>query len=72
MDLLLASREVQDDHGTQGVAAATNIPGARDNMVSWTDAGGNVWLFGGEGLNSTGADPNAPLYRAREGSRREC
>jgi hypothetical protein len=49
-------------YGTLGVAAAPNIPGARDNMVSWTDVGGNVWLFGGEGLNSTGADPNAPEW----------
>jgi len=46
-------------YGTQGVAAATNVPGARDNMVTWTDVGGSVWLFGGEGLNLTGADPNA-------------
>jgi N-acetylneuraminic acid mutarotase len=49
-------------YGTQGVAAAANVPGARDNMVTWTDASGSVWLFGGEGLNSTGADPNAPEW----------
>jgi N-acetylneuraminic acid mutarotase len=41
-------------YGTQGVTAATNIPGARDESCAWTDASGNVWLFGGEGLDSTG------------------
>ena len=46
-------------YGTQGVAAAANIPGARDGMSTWTDLNGSVWLFGGEGLNTSGADPNA-------------
>jgi N-acetylneuraminic acid mutarotase len=36
-------------YGTQGVAAAANTPGARSNEVRWTDAGGNLWLFGGGG-----------------------
>lgn len=49
-------------YGDQGAAAAANVPGARDNVASWTDAGGYVWLFGGEGLNSSGADPNAPQW----------
>jgi hypothetical protein len=39
--------DAADDYGTQGVTAVTNMPGARDAAVSWTDAGGNVWLFGG-------------------------
>jgi hypothetical protein len=34
-------------YGTQGMAAATNIPGARAYEASWTDANGNLWLFGG-------------------------
>jgi len=48
-------------YGTQGVAATTNVPGARDSLWVWND-GSNVWLFGGEGLNTTGADPNAPVW----------
>jgi N-acetylneuraminic acid mutarotase len=48
-------------YGTQGVAAAANIPGARDDLWVWND-GSNVWLFGGEGLNPSGADPNAPKW----------
>jgi hypothetical protein len=33
-------------YGTQGVAAATNLPRARDGGVTWTDSSGNLWLFG--------------------------
>jgi N-acetylneuraminic acid mutarotase len=39
-------------YGTQGVAAATNIPGARTAGIKWTDASGNVWLYGGGGCDS--------------------
>lgn len=38
---------------TQGTAAATNIPGGRDDMATWTDQSGNFWLFGGIGYDST-------------------
>jgi hypothetical protein len=41
-------------YGTQGTAAAANIPGARDAAVTWTDAAGNFWLFGGAGYDSAG------------------
>jgi hypothetical protein len=34
-------------YGSLGVAAAGNIPGGRDTASSWTDSGGNLWLFGG-------------------------
>lgn len=34
-------------YGQQGVAASSNTPGARQGMVGWTDASGNLWLFGG-------------------------
>ena len=34
-------------YGMQGVAAATNVPGARDGGITWTDASGNLWMFGG-------------------------
>jgi hypothetical protein len=52
-------------YGTRGVAAASNIPGARWGAISWTDAAGNVWLFGGvnnpwnPGLH--GSPPSAPF-----------
>jgi hypothetical protein len=41
-------------YGTQGVAAANNVPGARRGAVSWTDSSGNLWLFGGLVSDSTG------------------
>jgi hypothetical protein len=41
-------------YGTQGTAASTNMPGGRQEAVGWADASGNLWLFGGEGLDSTG------------------
>ena len=41
-------------YGTKGVAAAGNFPGSRSNAVTWTDASGNLWLFGGNGLDSLG------------------
>lgn len=43
-------------YGTQGVAAASNVPGGRFGAVSWTDPDGNFWLFGGYGLDSVGND----------------
>jgi N-acetylneuraminic acid mutarotase len=41
-------------YGTQGAAAAGNVPGARMAGSAWLDASGNVWLFGGLGLSQGG------------------
>ena len=41
-------------YGTQGAAASLNVPGARFGSVSWMDAGGKLWLFGGYGADSAG------------------
>jgi N-acetylneuraminic acid mutarotase len=41
-------------YGTQGTAAPSNIPGGRETVVSWIDPQGNLWLFGGDGLDSAG------------------
>jgi len=43
------------NYGTEGAAASTNQPGARESASTWTDAAGNFWLFGGYGFDSTGA-----------------
>ncbi len=42
-------------YGTLGIPAAGNNPGSRDAAVTWTDANGNLWLFGGGGLDANGA-----------------
>jgi hypothetical protein len=39
-------------YGTKGTGAAANVPGGRQNAVLWVDPSGNVWLFGGFGLDS--------------------
>ncbi|MEZ4722569.1 MAG: kelch repeat-containing protein [Flavobacteriales bacterium] len=41
-------------YGTQGTASSTNTPGARHELMSWKDASGNFWLFGGHGYAATG------------------
>ncbi|MGA8216607.1 MAG: kelch repeat-containing protein [Candidatus Sulfotelmatobacter sp.] len=46
----------QGTYGTLGMPASANVPGARDNAVSWTDASGNFWLFGGMGPPSAVSD----------------
>ncbi len=40
-------------YGTKGMAAAGNVPGGRHGAVSWTDAYGDLWLFGGYGYDDT-------------------
>jgi hypothetical protein len=47
-------------YGTLGSAAASNVPGARAGAVSWTDAAGNFWLFGGSGYDSLGQSSGDP------------
>jgi hypothetical protein len=42
------------NYGTQGIAASTNVPGARWIPAAWSDIHGNLWLFGGQGFDATG------------------
>jgi len=42
-------------YGTQGVAAASNVPGARSGAASWADKSGNLWLFGGAASGTAGS-----------------
>ena len=42
-------------YGTQGTAASGNTPGARIGAIAQTDPDGNLWMFGGSGLDSNGA-----------------
>lgn len=41
--------DVFGTYGSEGTAAAGNIPGSRSYAASWTDASGNSWFFGGFG-----------------------
>ena len=40
----------------------TNTPGAREGGATWTDASGNLWLFGGQGFELTGNTSPDSLY----------
>lgn len=41
-------------YGTLGAPASTNSPGGRENAQAWTDANGDLWLYGGHGFDSAG------------------
>jgi len=41
-------------YGTLETPAPGNVPGGRDAAASWTDKGGNFWLFGGTGVLANG------------------
>ena len=43
------------------VSLAGAQPGSRWGGAAWVDAGGNFWLFGGWGLDSTGTNGNGAL-----------
>jgi hypothetical protein len=46
-------------YGVFGAASASSVPGARGSQgvpITWTDSGGNFWLFGGDGYGSIGTD----------------
>lgn len=38
-------------YGTLGVGVPGNTPGARATASAWSDAAGNLWLFGGVGVD---------------------
>jgi N-acetylneuraminic acid mutarotase len=43
-------------YGLMHVPHSGNTPGGRWGAVSWTDRSGNLWLFGGDGYDATGAN----------------
>jgi Galactose oxidase, central domain/Kelch motif len=50
-----ARKNMPGVYGLAGVSAADNVPGGRSNAVTWIDSAGTLWLFGGYGIDSTGA-----------------
>ena len=51
-----SSTNAYGTYGTQGVPTAANVPSSRTGAVSWRDAAGNLWLFGGFGEDSGHSD----------------
>ncbi len=45
-------------YGSQGIPAVSNIPGSRSESISWFDASGKLWLFGGTGYAASGTGGN--------------
>jgi hypothetical protein len=43
-------------YGSLGTPAPANVPGGREQSVTWSDGSGGVWLFGGFGFDSAGMD----------------
>jgi N-acetylneuraminic acid mutarotase len=43
-------------YGTLGTPAAENAPGGRSAAPNWTDSGGNLWLFGGQGFDANNVE----------------
>ena len=41
-------------YGTPGVGSTANTPGARSRPQYWKDGSGNLWVFGGLGVNASG------------------
>ncbi len=49
-------------YGTQGTANSANAPGSRNQGLGWTDASGNLWLFGGFGLGTIPVSSGANVH----------
>ena len=55
-------------YGTLGVTGTGNYPGGRQTAVLWADNNGNLWLFGGLGLDSVGTQNPGDIGNLPEGS----
>ncbi len=50
-------------YGNQGMPDISNKSGARNGAVSWTDNGGNLWLFGGYGFDGSSSGVLNDLWK---------
>jgi N-acetylneuraminic acid mutarotase len=41
-------------YGPLGTSGSSFVPGSRSGSIGWTDSKGNLWLFGGYGLDADG------------------
>ncbi|HPI88946.1 MAG TPA: kelch repeat-containing protein [Spirochaetota bacterium] len=56
-------------YGTQGSGSAWNVPGSRRYSGYWIDSADTLWLFGGEGYDSTGSSGYLnDLWRYEQGT----
>jgi len=58
----LQAQNVSGNYGTLGTATVGATPGSRWGGSTWTDsAGTNLWMFGGQGFDSSGSQDSALL-----------
>lgn len=58
-------------YGTPGVAEEGTVPGGRIEMARWSTPDGNLWIFGGNGIDGQGARGTlADLWRFEPSTRR--
>ena len=50
-------------YGARGISSDTTMPGARYISTTWTDANGDLWLFGGVGDAATSSGDLNDLWR---------
>lgn len=50
-------------YGIRGAPDPLNVPGGRNGAVSWLDAEGKLWLFGGYGYTGNGYSTRNDLWR---------
>jgi hypothetical protein len=50
-----ATTNASGQYGTLNNTSSQNLPGARYRAMSWVDAAGNLFLFGGEGYDANGS-----------------
>ena len=50
------------NYGTINVAAGSNVPGGRFFPAFWRDSSGNLYLFGGLGVDKNGVLSSGPVY----------
>ena len=48
-------------YGIQQTSSALNVPGSRIDAISWVDNSGNLWLFGGDGVDGLNTSPHQLL-----------
>ena len=53
---LLEATDASGVYGTLNIASAGAAPGARWGSSTWTDSAGNLWMFGGQGINAAGGE----------------
>ncbi len=45
-------------YGTKGQSSSSYLPSSRRNPATWVDESGNLWLYGGRGINASGQQGN--------------